>query len=247
MFCDSKVSTNEDAWPRWLMKRFPGSGTARIYAERGGRNLGNWPTAKKILQIKCLCAFCNNGWMSKLENEVKPVIEPILDNKLQKLDVSAQSTVALWAVKTGMVLEGVDSRRPWFYTKAERQLMRTARGLPQRTSVWIAKCLNQPDVYSAAKDHRTVPGANEVRAFATTVGFGSLALQVVTIRTTVAVPGSVAVTYDVSDGPWDRVLVQVWPITLDSWVWPPSHMLAGELGLNALTERLSPKKTSRGV
>jgi hypothetical protein len=46
MFCGDKASTGEDAWPQWLMKRFPVPSTARMYAERGGRNLGNWPTSK---------------------------------------------------------------------------------------------------------------------------------------------------------------------------------------------------------
>ena len=34
--------------------------------------------------------------------------------------------------------------------------------------------------------------------------------------------------------------IEVWPISLDSRVWPPSYGFTGELGLDALTERLSP-------
>jgi len=94
MFCCGKASTREDVWPIWLMKRFPVSDTARIDAERRGRNLGNWPTTKPRLRVKWLCRSCNNGWMSRLENEAKPVIESILDDKLKDLDASAQSTLA---------------------------------------------------------------------------------------------------------------------------------------------------------
>ena len=72
------------------------------------------------------------------------------------------------------------------------------------------------------------------------MAFGSLALQVVTIRTPAAIPANVAVTYDIREGPWDQILVQVWPISQDTRVWPPSHGLAGALGLEALTVRLSP-------
>jgi len=139
-----------------------------------------------------------------------------------------------------MVLEAVDSNRPWFYSKDERQLMRAACALPQRTSVCIAKCIDEPTVYSAAKDLRTTPGDDGVHAFATTMAFGPLALEVVTIRTPAAIPADIPVTYDVREGPWDQILVQVWPTSQDSRVWPPSHGLAGELGLDALTERLSP-------
>jgi hypothetical protein len=51
MFCGSKVSSKEYAWPQRLMKRFPGVPTGRIYAERSGQDLGNWPTATKNLQL----------------------------------------------------------------------------------------------------------------------------------------------------------------------------------------------------
>jgi len=158
---------------------------------------------------------------------------------LKDIDASAQSTLARWAVKTAMVLEAIDSNRPWFYSEAERQLMRAAISLPQRTSVWVAKCVNQPNIYCAAIDHRTAPGDDRVYAFVTTMAFGSLALQVVSIKTPAAIPENVAVTYDVSEGPWEHTLVQVWPTSQNSRAWPPFNGLAGELGLDVLTERLS--------
>jgi hypothetical protein len=222
------------------LRRFVVSNTGRMDAERGGRHLGNWPTAR--LKVKWLCGSCNNGWMSRLENEAKPIVESILDGKLEDLDASVQSTLALWAVKTTMVLEAVDPNRLWFYSVDERQRMRAARALPQRTFVWIAKCIDQPNLYSAAKDlrTRTVLGDDNVHAFVMTMAFGSLAFQVVTIRTPATIPANVVVTYDVSEGPWDQTLVQVWPTSQDARAWPPSYGLAGELGLDAFTERLSP-------
>jgi hypothetical protein len=236
------VSTTEDAWPLWLMKRFPSSEKARTYGEIGVRNLGSWPTPKPRLRVKRLCKDCNNGWMSRLENEAKPVLESILDDKLKTIDASAQLTIARWAVKTAMVLETVDSNRPWFYLENERLLMHAAQAIPQRTSVWIAKCIVHPNIYSAAKDHRTSLGDDGVHAFATTLAFGSLALQVVSIKTPAEIPANVAVKYDVSDGPWDQTLIQVWPPSQNPLVWPQQYGLAHELGLEALTERLSPAK-----
>jgi len=242
MFCHEKASTKEDAWPLWLTKRFPTSSTAHMDAELGGRKLPNWPTAKPRLQLKWICQSCNNGWMSRLENSAKPIVESILDDKLKGLDTSAQSTLAQWAVKTAMVLEAIDSNRAWFYSQDERQLMRTALAIPQRTSVWIAKCVNRPNIYSTQKDLRTTFDDDGVHALVTTMTFGSLALQVVSIKTPAAIPENVPVTYDVSEGPWEQTLVQVWPTSQNSRAWPPYHGLAGELGLDALAERLSPAK-----
>ena len=42
------------------------------------------------------------------------------------------------------------------------------------------------------------------------------------------------------EGPWDQTLVQMWPTSQNSRTWPPCYGLAGEFGLDALTERLSP-------
>jgi hypothetical protein len=215
-----------------------------MFAERGGSELPSWPLAKPRLTLRWLCKSCNNGWMSRLESEAKPVVESILDGTANEIDPSAQSTLATWAVKTAMVLGALDPNRPWFYSEDERHRMRTTRLVPQRTSVWLAKCVNQRDIYTAAKDHRRNPGDDSIRAFSVTMAFGSLAFQVVTLKAPAAIPPNVAVTYDVSDGPWDETLVQVWPRSESPKIWPPTYGLDSDRGLEALTDRLKPSRTS---
>ena len=141
-----------------------------------------------------------------------------------------------------MVLETIGSGQPWFYSEDERRLMCVVQTIPPRTSVWIAKCIHHPNVYSAAEHLRTLPSDDGAHAFAVTMAFGSLAIQVVSIKTPAEVPTNVTVTYDVSDGPWDQTLIQIWPTSLNVQVWPPAHGLDGDLGLEALTERLSPER-----
>jgi hypothetical protein len=237
LFCGGNPSTKEDAWPLWLMKRFPSASTARMFAERRGGPLSDWPITKPKLPVKWLCASCNNGWMSRLEREVKPIIESILDEKLNAIDASAQQTLAAWAVKTVMVLEALDPDRQWFYTAEEREQMRLSRSIPHRTSVWIAKCIDHKDIYSAAKNHSSDDGA---RAFSVTMAFGLLAFQVETVRAPQSIPAHVAVTYEVSDGPWDQLLVAVGPVSQAARTWPAAQGLNGDVGLIALTERLNP-------
>src|SRR5262249_50899070 len=160
------------------------------------------------LPVRCACGSCNNGWMSGLENQVKPIIESILDEKATGFDAAAQEILAVWAVKTTMVLEALYPERPHFYSIKERQLLRMRRVVPARTEVWLATCVHQPDIYSAAKDHRTESGDEGASAFATTLAFGSLAFHIVTLRTPSSVPDHVKVTYEVSKAPWDKILVQ---------------------------------------
>jgi hypothetical protein len=238
LFCDNNASTKEDAWPLWLMKQFSMPSTGRMFAERGSE-LKHWAVTKPKLIVKWLCGSCNNGWMSQLENEAKPIIESILEDNTNGFDAAAQETLGVWAVKTAMVLEAVNPEWPRFYSVEERHRLRTARLLPARTEVWLAKCVNQPDIYSAAVDHRTGSGDDGARAFAVTMAFGSLAFQVVTLRTPASVPEHVSATYDSSDGPWNQVLLQVWPTSSEKRVWPPKMGLDSESGVNALAERLS--------
>lgn len=242
IFCNHKASTGEDTWPKWLMKRFPTSNASYMDAERCGRKLGSWPMAKPKLLVKWLCAKCNNGWMSRLESKTEPILLSILNDKLCAINSSSQLMLACWAVKTTMVLECLNPNRPWFYTDDERQLMCATQTVPPRTSVWIAKCVDQPNIYSAAKDLRTSIEDNGVHAYATTMAFGSLAFQIVSIKTPETIPENVSITYDVTEGPWDKTLLQVCPIIQESLVWPAGHGLNSALGLAALTERLSPRR-----
>ena len=105
--------------------------------------------------------------------------------------------------------------------------MRISRSVPHHTSVWIAKCVNHKDIYSAAKNHSTDGG---VPAFSVTMAFGFLAFQVVTVKPPNTIPAHVDVTYEVSDGPWDQILVPVWPVSQPERGWPAKQGLKAMWG-----------------
>lgn len=73
------------------------------------------------------------------------------------------------------------------------------------------------------------------------MAFGSLAFQIVSIKTPTTIPENMSLTYDVTEGPWDQTLLQIWPIIQESSGWPVGYGLNSELGLEALTERLNAK------
>ena len=105
MFCQEQASSKEDIWPQWLTKQFPLSDTSCMEAERGGQKLGTWKNkSPKLLPARCVCGSCNSGWMSKLEVEMKPIVESILDKQLRVLDASSQAVISVWAIKTAMAL-----------------------------------------------------------------------------------------------------------------------------------------------
>ncbi len=53
-----------------------------------------------------MCRSCNNGWISRLENEAKPLHRPMLTTNLSmELSESSQAILAKWAIKTAMMVQ----------------------------------------------------------------------------------------------------------------------------------------------
>jgi hypothetical protein len=52
-----------------------------------------------------VCKQCNNGWMSRLETKVKPLLISLLDNAtlVDELPIEDRKVLALWAVKTSLM------------------------------------------------------------------------------------------------------------------------------------------------
>jgi hypothetical protein len=56
--------------------------------------------------VKSICAKCNNGWMSRLEADVKPMLLSLIDGKCSaaSLSVNDATLLARWAFKTSFML-----------------------------------------------------------------------------------------------------------------------------------------------
>ncbi len=244
IFCGEQAATKEDAWPpRWLTKRFPASELAHVEAERRGASLRKWRESSPNIRVGCVCAACNNGWMSHLEvtasQMVPPLIESLLGQQKQEIDARSLPTLAAWAVKTAMVLESVTPDLPPFYSASERTELRLTRAISRGTCVWLAACAEQETIYAAAKHLAGGDRSPGLHGLATTMAFGPLAIQVLAYRAPVAIPDDSKVTFQLCEGPWDEVLVPVWPVQ-GSPIWPPRKGLLGEIGLEVLTDRFSP-------
>jgi hypothetical protein len=214
-----------------------------MHAERGAAAvLESWPTKSPAIRVKRVCGDCNNGWMSRLENRAKPVIESLIDDRLDALDLKSKESIAAWVVKTAMVLESALPLSEWFFTDQERERLRIDELLPHWTSVWIAKCVEHSGLYSACKRLRDTESVRDgtVTASVTTMAFGSLAIQTRTLRVPSRVPPNTRVTVAERPGPWDELTLQVWPIFIEQVSWPSGMVFRGEGGLHELTERFSP-------
>ncbi len=238
LFCDNPASSKEDVWPRWLLARVSTPGMADVDLERDGRPLARWKTSRHAWRLGVVCARCNNGWMSNLEGEAKPVVERLLADVPASLSQNDQAALGAWSVKTAMVFEGFRRAPTIFYTDQERASLRLSRELPLLTAVWLAKCVDMPGIYANASGHSQTPdhSPRKPRLYVTTMGFGHVALQVATLKMPGHVSTSTPVGARMVPGPWEAATVQISPFLAPA-SWPPPIGLNGEDGLKAFADR----------
>lgn len=176
-------------------------------------------TAQTLNQtVRMACASCNHGWMSDLETRVRPVIAPMIQTVTSAaLDLASQATVAAWAIKTAMVSEFLKNQRQRYFTPAER---RTFMGTLSPASVvgayvWLACYLGRPNTLHNLTAELT--RAEGIAGHMSTTAIGYFACQVFVDR---AMAGQQVVT-SVQPGPWDELLVQIWPPLGSLVAWPP--------------------------
>jgi hypothetical protein len=110
IFCDQTPVTLEDVWPKWIQELFTHTKVLVVppVAPRPGGRQARRPYVQRRVEClaKCVCAACNNTWMSDLETNVRPYLGPMIGGQEALiLDDSAQVTLTTWAVKTARVVE----------------------------------------------------------------------------------------------------------------------------------------------
>lgn len=156
--------------------------------------------------------------MSHLEVKAKSIVTPMIQSVASvALDPSSQATVAAWAIKTAMVSEFLKDQSQRYFTQAER---RSFMSNPSPESVggahvWLACYLGGRE-----KLHGLTAGltrAEGVAGHITTMAIGNFACQVLVDRTTAGHSGVTGMQM----GPWDELLMQIWPPRAPVVKWPP--------------------------
>lgn len=108
VFCGAAAGNAEHVFPDWLSKEF-GYRDSTVVMEREGGATHTWQS--KIFQhkVKSVCQGCNNGWMSEIENKVKPYLGAMAKGTKipTELDSEKQRDLALWAQKTFLVVQSM--------------------------------------------------------------------------------------------------------------------------------------------
>lgn len=101
-FCQSdEPMTQEHLWPGWMAKVLDidedATNTQRFGIAGEQEHFREYQRKPFKLTAGAVCAGCNNGWMSQLEDAMKATTEGILRGRGRHLHERAQATISMWA------------------------------------------------------------------------------------------------------------------------------------------------------
>ena len=237
LFCDNKADTREHLWPKWILKNVD------IPIMHSIGNSATKEIASPQMTVKCVCSVCNHGWMSQLEDSVKPTIGCMIEDIGMPLDTAQQFAIARWAVKTSMIADVINQRnRTPFYRPEDRVAMRTTCTIPERTQVWIGNFIGR-SLLADALDLALDPVSESSKpsyGIANTFLVGHFTVQVFSIRVAPEYDDRPIVIHTRKGVPWSRLLVPIWPPAGRTIRWPPPLRFSfyGPLAIGVLAQRL---------
>jgi hypothetical protein len=144
VFCGNDDLTSEHVWPQWLARAAPAPKRQVIHHRRRIDRQkqvvdapDRWSAPSYTVNVRAVCAQCNNGWMSELEQSVRPLLEPMLHDQLRILDHERQTLVATWVFKTSVMLEFTHPQERAIQSEASKSLYQHGQP-PRNVTIWIA-------------------------------------------------------------------------------------------------------------
>lgn len=186
IYCGSKDLTKEHFFPDWLRNHIdPGNHSLLDIGQGGADNYGStYDETRKIpgstidWSPKIVCRSCNNGWMSKFQNLVKPTLLTALTD-FPTLNASQQKFLAAWGCMFAMSVE--------FYTAknviplSEKQHLKSCLEPSARWAVWIGRYLGGERAFSYRQRSMVLTpltGSGEPEGmYTTTLTLGKIMLQ----------------------------------------------------------------------
>ncbi|MBP1135117.1 hypothetical protein JOE31_001349 [Arthrobacter sp. PvP023] len=155
---------------------FVGPDTALVEIPRFGT-----PTLQSIT-VKAVCRRCNGGWMSRLEERVRPPLKELMAGDASAVEKSDVRVLGHWAMKSSFMYQLVDQSTR---TVTAEQLRTCAEGpdAVPAAEVFVARYAGETGIWPCHSKYMTVRRADsrQVRGTfgVTTLVLGSVALAVI--------------------------------------------------------------------
>lgn len=121
IFCskDKPFKGKEHAVPQWILRELHRENVPQPFFKTDFSRIENFLVESKSEMIgrfgfrnfksPSVCDLCNGGWLSKLENDIKPIFLPLINGEscLESLPLTSKRLIARWAVKTSIVINSV--------------------------------------------------------------------------------------------------------------------------------------------
>lgn len=123
-----------------MNKLFPNSSiTHRKIAPDGTPLSKGWTASKINLKAKVVCRPCNNGWMSRLENDfAKPAMaDLILGNRMSELSKRRARGLSLFAFKTAVIANRSLPESEWFFETSNRYIFRQSLTIQPNVAMFL--------------------------------------------------------------------------------------------------------------
>lgn len=116
IFCDAAIASkgsNEHIFPRWLLDylRIREEDISPTHTNAQGQVLSTRRHKLENLVEGRVCSKCNNGWMSSLEDQIKPLLVSLMETEKEVIELKPDERlkVARWAFKTAITLNSASN------------------------------------------------------------------------------------------------------------------------------------------
>lgn len=147
IFCNQTGNkSKEHIWPEWMHELLPKQGDGNNISEvntfRWKEQAGAKRTERQghlsAKKLRVVCQRCNNGWMSQLESEAKPILTQILKDEQFDICSQKQNILALWITLKSII--GEHAEQDTHVTPInDRDLFRTQQVIPEYFAIYIGK------------------------------------------------------------------------------------------------------------
>jgi hypothetical protein len=221
-FCPNTAKlTGEHIWSEWIGRLFTGR---KFHFHRYGDNneeIGSWSDFKIDMTAKVVCASCNNGWMSHLEqHHAMPAMAELIRGKGEfKISPSRAQAIARFAFKTAVIVDHMTAGEP-FHARSARHHFAKSLKIPRDVRMWLCGYLPVGSGRVHAQYHSGEVDSNRsVELYVCTYAVGHLVFQAVSVY-------SVGIhTFECQSG-FEHLAAPLWPVMPDSGIeWPPNNVL----------------------
>jgi hypothetical protein len=193
------------------------------------------------VRIKCVCRQCNNIWMSRLQEEAKPYLVPMLIGEDIRLLKKGQVVVAAWATMMVMVSEYLTDDMVAI-PAADRRRLHIHRLPPSRWRIWIGQHRREAHPLFA---HNVVPLGTEKEFEALT---DETSVTPNTQTSTICLGDNLVIHVMGASRVWRMIrrwqlprelggtMAQIWPVQTPMVLWPTSPMALNDAGLDLLSQ-----------